>query len=244
MLPALQEVRYTAHDRILSAIGRPWRAEAAALWLLTPDNPLIVDVGANRGFSIAGFRMMSPAARIVAFEPLPHLACKLRRRFADNAEIEIIDCALGRADDRLAMHVPIYRGFIFDGLASLDRDQAEGWFTEDRFYWLDRSKLAIETADVPVRRLDDYGLDPFLLKIYVQGLEREVLVGAEATLKRAQPLVLTAARMPKTTEMLADLGYVRLAFHRGRFHAAREADYFDWYMTGAHLERYRDLIAG
>ena len=63
-----------------------------------PDNdqPLILDCGANIGFSVLNFKRQFPHARIIAFEPDPQFAPVLHRNMARNgaADVEVIEAAV------------------------------------------------------------------------------------------------------------------------------------------------------
>lgn len=71
-----------------------------------PDNdrPLILDCGANIGYTVLNYRRLFPGARIVAFEPDPLFAPVLRRNLARNGaeDVEVVESAAWIADGTAA----------------------------------------------------------------------------------------------------------------------------------------------
>src|SRR6185437_11057874 len=109
-------------------------------------------------------------------------------------------------------YIPVYRGYVFDPLASLDYDEAAGWINSDRFYFFDHTKLRVETDEVSVCRLDDFTTAPDVIKIYAQGYEPEVIRGGENTIEKYEPAIMVPARIPRIDRCLRDLGYTRFGF--------------------------------
>lgn len=148
----------------------------------------LVDVGSNVGqFSIA-FAERYPNSKIYAFEPLPDCASLLIRNTGD-LDIEIQQIAIGGTDDVIDIHVNEHRHS--SSLLKLG-NRHKAAFPQAR-----------EIASIPVamKRLDSVLRDvdlpePGLLKIDVQGYEREVLRGATKTLKRIDSILLEVSFTP------------------------------------------------
>ncbi|MGE0698049.1 MAG: FkbM family methyltransferase [Hyphomicrobiaceae bacterium] len=242
LVPQLADRRYAAQDGVLRLAGRPWRPEVMGLAHLGYESPLVLDIGANRGFFISALEMVRPDARVIAFEPFPRLVEQLRARKSP-LHVEVEGVALGSAPDKLPLYVTVYRGFPIDGLSSFDREMAAGWLDADRIHWFDPAALRVDEVMVEVRRLDDYGLAPDIVKMYVQGAEPLVIGGSVETLRRHQPAVLAPAHAPPIDQALRALGYRRYAFRgdarNGRFEREGENGYFSWYMTDRTLDRVR-----
>lgn len=132
----------------------------------------LIDIGANKGqFSLA-FRAARPAARIIAFEPLPDAAARYEQVMAPSG------------------------GTVLHRVALSDHGGEAEFFVTDR---ADSSSLlrpganqldafgvsTVRTITVPVRRLDECVdlaalAHPLLVKIDVQGAELQVLGGCDA----------------------------------------------------------------
>ena len=148
----------------------------ADLRLLVPaDRPVCFDVGANRGQTIALLREAFARPRIHAFEPSTATFHALeQRRFGDDVVLHRM--ALGAAPERRT-----FTTYAASDLSSfLPLDAAP----ENRFRdvaAVTSEDVQIDTVDAVVARLGLPTLD--VLKIDMQGFDREVLRGAEATLR-------------------------------------------------------------
>ena len=132
-----------------------------------------VDVGSHCGSVLSQMIAVAPNAQHHAFEPLPHLAARLRREFPNAT---VYECALSDESGSSTFH----RAVQDEGYSGLRRrDYA-------------RPDEQVEILQVQTRRLDDL-LPPDLrvdfCKIDVEGAELQVLRGAQRTLARWKPYV-------------------------------------------------------
>ena len=151
----------------------------------------VVDVGANVGIYALALASGAPDRRIVALEPSPAVADRVRANVPQNGledRIDVRRCAAGDADgDRR-----FYRASNPE-LSAFDRAAATRW-----------GSTVAEVRSVPVRRLDSLvaGIGtnresagcvpvppPDAVKIDVEGAAPAVLRGARETLERHRPLV-------------------------------------------------------
>ncbi len=130
-----------------------------------------VDAGANAGwFTFLAASRVGPTGRVLAVEPDPVLAEKLR--VAVRPHIKVFGCALGRAAGTLTLSIPP------PGNRSPTLAPVAGW----------------ESVAVPVRTLDEL-LDVErvgtvdLLKLDVEGAEAEILAGAARTLPHVRAVL-------------------------------------------------------
>jgi FkbM family methyltransferase len=142
-------------------------------FVLRPDSNC-VDIGANEGAVLRVIATSAPEGRHIAFEPIPHLAARLRDDFAsvDVREVALAD----QRGDAEFVHV-----VDCEAMSGLHRQQYPfpNWRTE--------------TITVAVDRLDGClpnGYVPDLLKIDVEGAERAVLQGGIQTIRRHRPLII------------------------------------------------------
>ncbi len=179
--------------KIASILAAPayWRALAHGVAPTTEHGPALVgrefgtviDVGANKGQFAVFARRRWPNARLLCFEPLPGPRARLTRLMDGAAEV--LDCALGETEGEAIMHVAERQDS--SSLLPIGRRQKAIFRTEEA-----------ATQPVPVRRLDAVlagrALDaPVLLKIDVQGFERQVLAGAEGVLDRIDAIYVEAS---------------------------------------------------
>ena len=149
--------------------GRYEAAKVAALERLLKPGMTFVDAGSNKGdFALIAARVMGDRGRVLAFEPFPGNARWIR------ASVELNG----------------YRSVSLHELALLDVDGPATLYLRDWSGWhslIPRKRGPQESVGVETRRLDSVlaeSGDPHVdvMKIDVEGVELEVLRGAERTL--------------------------------------------------------------
>ncbi len=150
---------------------------------------LVLDVGANTGQFAAELRDSGYREKIVSFEPLQRAHEQLCRQAAADPNWEVADrTAVGDVTGSIQMHVSqnSVSSSILEMLPS--HLQAEP-----------RSSY-IGTESVPMGRLDDLSThdpaDRVLLKIDVQGYEKQVLDGAPRRLKTCRAVISEMSLVP------------------------------------------------
>jgi FkbM family methyltransferase len=153
----------------------------AVLGFLSPGG-VAVDVGANLGeWAVPLARRVGPAGRVLAIEPAPRAAIALDKTLVANAlaQAEVIRCAVGDHDGIVEFAVPIVTSVRVDtGIASIG-PAAAGY---------EALRVALRSLDslAPERRLDRIDL----VKIDVEGHERQVLDGARVSLAQFRPVTV------------------------------------------------------
>ncbi|MBL8351855.1 MAG: FkbM family methyltransferase [Burkholderiaceae bacterium] len=229
--PFLLEWKFQTMRRLRSALNLPFERDFAAIPLLSPPpDALFLDVGANRGQSTDAILMMVPGARVQLFEPNHQLFVRLQGIFASLPHVVQHNFGLGDEKTEAVLHVPFYKQWMFDGLASFDEHEARDWL-DGRMYFFKSSHVRVEKSICRVQRLDDMALRPFFVKIDVQGFELNVLKGGRQTLIEHKPVLLIEAPSPAIIEFLAALGYEPYAFDAGRFHRGRRGRLNTFFLT-------------
>lgn len=133
------------------------------------------DIGANVGHHT--LFMARSCAKIYAFEPNPVTYEKLQQKIADNklANVETFTFGLGNANETLSFYVPTLNN---SGTASF----------EDRTDWGHQKITAqVRKGDEVAEELRLQKLD--LIKIDVEGFEKNVFEGLQETMKKFRPMV-------------------------------------------------------
>jgi FkbM family methyltransferase len=153
-------------------------------------NPLIVDVGANAGVFSYFIHTLNPRCEIIAFEPLPVMAAKVRvLKQRAGMNLECREVALSNAAGEAVLET--VHGY--DGtsrLASGPAQNATGGL---------RVRLSTLDVEAPSRPIT-------LMKIDVEGFEPEVIQGGSATLSRTRYLVAEAHSMSHLERITSALG--------------------------------------
>jgi len=153
---------------------------AAVLAALLEPGDAFLDVGANHGaYALVAGRHVGDAGRIVAVEPQPELAARLRASLAESvrAPAAVHQAACGAAPERATFFVPRWK----PGSAGLHRA------------FSGRGEHASFTVDVvPLDALVDADELPerVVVKLDVEGNELAALRGAERLLERRRPAIL------------------------------------------------------
>ena len=137
---------------------------------------LVIDVGANQGQYAVSLRRAGYRGRIISFEPLLEAYVKLQTLAATDPSWQCCRSALGAEPGTAAMSVAA--NLVSSSLLPI----------EPLHVAAAPESATVRTEEVAVARLDDEmetidsGTRRMLLKLDVQGYEREVLTGAGHTL--------------------------------------------------------------
>ena len=207
---------------------------------LLPDGALanlewVIDVGANAGDWTADLLTLCQPARVVLVEPDPRMAEGLRQRFAGMALVEIVETALGSAEGSAELHIMTASVFNSFRLPDVRLAQMYG-----------QSSRVKETVNVTVRTVDSLagGIPRVsLLKIDVQGSEREVLSGAEQTLRKTDLIILEVNFQPHYE---GEAGFLELdgilqhhGFRIGNYSAPKGTSHEAFYADALYVRRDR-----
>jgi len=199
---------YYYHSRKL--LARPGDEDFHALRFIPDSLPgCYLDIGANQGQSIEAIRLFKPEARIYSYEANPLLIEKLQRRYSKQDKITVSPFGLADEKKSRTLFVPVYKKFVYDGLASFDRESAADWLNSETLYWFSPAKLTLMGLLCTTERLDEQAVDPIFIKIDVQGYEYQVVCGGIETIKRYEPVLMIEDFLgnDNLVQLLSELGY-------------------------------------
>lgn len=194
------------HDRDLRVLQQ----------LVTKQQPVILDIGANIGQSILSIKRILPRAQIVSFEPNPTLypdLARLEKRFDG---VVVRQFGLGDRSGLFDLYWPVYRGRPMLALASITREGATIWWGPRAIYGFNANDLTIDHAVCTVCRMDDLDLCPDVIKIDTEGNDDAVLAGGLETIRAHRPIILVEGISPDLERRLDELRYRSVSVHRGR----------------------------
>jgi FkbM family methyltransferase len=146
-------------------------------FLWSNPSAVILDIGAHDGFHLDYFaRLIRDTGRVIAFEPLPHLAAALSQRYRGRPGIEIRAVALGSEQ----------------GTASFNFVKESPGESGLRQHAYNVSNPTIETITVATDTLDRQaaGLDRLAyIKMDIEGGEIDCLRSGQAAIARHQPFI-------------------------------------------------------
>lgn len=142
-----------------------------------PQLNTIIDVGANKGQFALAISTEYPVANVYSFEPLPDEYLALQKNCKDQKKCKTFNVALGSSNGQIEFYKTGY------SLAS-SALKPTAFHINNTDY-----STEVSSIQVPVRRLDEMGtsidyVTPVLLKLDVQGFEKEVIKGASTILDK------------------------------------------------------------
>ncbi len=236
-VPGAAAARFAAKDMTASYFVKPEYEGAGFLGI---NDGLIIDVGANRGQSIAAFRKIAPHAHIIAFEPEPRSAQRLAMYYNGDDTVDIQGCALGGQAGLITFFVPTYGRWDCDGMSATTHEAATEWLRDPgRMYLFDETKLTVQEHPVACRTLDSFELSPRLIKLHAQGAESDILEGSQQTIARHKPALMCAFPPDSLTSFVGELGYRPYVYRQGCFTpgVAERPVTFTWYLTDDDAQR-------
>lgn len=155
---------------LLGALDRPWIRRFGI--------ETVIDVGANTGQFSSAVHIVCPTAKIYAFEPLPDCVERLQERMKSVPRFQAFATAVGNDSGTVRMH----RSNFSPSSSLLEMTSVH----KEAFPWTAETS----ETDVKISTLDSFLpvldlTEKVLLKIDVQGFEREVLLGAVQILQKA-----------------------------------------------------------
>jgi FkbM family methyltransferase len=200
------EMIYRPNDKFIGRsfdlYGEFSEGEVRLFRALVRPGQTVLDVGANIGaHTVPLARFVGPTGSVLAFEPQRTLFYMLCGNVAQN-NLDHVKCFQAAVGERAGqISVP-------------ELDPA----AEQNYGGVDLSRpVKGPAATVPLLRIDDLRLAAcHLIKIDVEGMEREVLLGAADTIRRLRPLLYVEDDRPDKSAALraclASFGY-ELWFH-------------------------------
>jgi FkbM family methyltransferase len=152
-----------------------------------PAGGTVLDVGGNIGVhTLEAAQAVGPGGRVVAIEPMPHHAQRIRDDAALNGfrHVDVVQAAVGSAPGEVSIGLP-----------------AEG--ANEGMYCIGGQQDAVT---VPMRTIDEIvqtqGLARVdVIKMDIEGAEFGALTGARQTLERFRPTILIEVNSPALEAM-------------------------------------------
>jgi FkbM family methyltransferase len=166
---------------------------------------LFLDVGANNGMTAAGFRKLNKKYRILSIEANRYHEPALRRLKQRIGSFDYIIAAVGAGHGEVRLYTPIYKGIPIHTHTSSSRDYLEVSLRRD-FSPTVVGQIVYDEQIVKVIPLDSLNLQPDIVKIDVEGLDYEVLLGMRQTIDKFRPAIMVEYTPSKTGPIVEFFG--------------------------------------
>lgn len=179
----------------------------------------IMDVGANRGQSIASIRVLLPTVEIHSFEANPLLHPVLNELASSVVPPPVFIHAYGLSDTagQLPLFIPCAGGEVYLEGASTRADYFKQPWVADMYQRLAGSApggITFKEVSCELKVGDDLQLSPDLIKVDVEGAESRVLIGLTNTIKRCRPVIMVEnGDWHGVQAVLVPLGYSPFLYH-------------------------------
>lgn len=160
----------------------------AGSWLQKLNINSVIDVGANKGQFMLKINSLLPNASIYSFEPLPSIF-KILEEKSIKGKSTVFNMALGNSTGQVEMNL----SGIDESSSLLDMEDVHKEAYQGSEYV---SKVQVQLEKLDTVLSNENLQDNILLKIDVQGYEKDVLLGGEQTLAKARVVLLEAIFNP------------------------------------------------
>ena len=163
---------------------QPNRAYRAP-WIQALNIDTILDIGANVGQAAINFCTLFPKAKVHSFEPIPDCFTQLKQVAMAFPNLSIHNFALGDETGQIDFHQNGYSPA--SSILNMSEEHVKSY----------PKTVESSTINVPIRRLDDVITElnlpdhsRILVKIDVQGYEKNVIAGGVHLIKQARMVVV------------------------------------------------------
>jgi FkbM family methyltransferase len=144
--------------------------------------------------------------KIIAVDPIATPRFKLKN-------VTLIKSALSEKVGSRTLVTPIINGKQLTQYSSFYKEKMITQICSDMD--LDETEVSIIVNEVNFNTIDNLGIDPFFIKIDVEGAELEVLKGSLNVINRCNPVILVEIQNGNAylaiKELLSDYGYINIS---------------------------------
>lgn len=165
-------------------------------WISPNQDTVAIDVGSNDGTSIAMIHQLHPTRLIHSFDPvIPPKTRQSNSRFHN--------VALSDRNGQLNLFVPEIHNLKLTQYSSTSKEKIISQLIED--FRIKDDDIKFSEISSECLTLDSFKLNPFFLKIDVEGQEDLVLVGSRQTIEISKPIILVEIQTIKKYEQISKL---------------------------------------
>ena len=164
---------------------------------LKTDGGVILDIGANKGQSVLFFKSIFPNSEIHAFEPSPSTLSELNKTIAKRKILKTFTYGYGISDCKSTL--PFYESKLNETSSFNVPNENSKYLKRKNLILLTSRKNTLNPKMIKVEKLDEFiNISRIayvtVLKIDVEGHERQVFDGATQFLKQNKALVIQFER--------------------------------------------------
>jgi FkbM family methyltransferase len=151
---------------------------------------IILDIGAHRGESARSFRIYEKDSPILSIEANPQLEKYLEKLKKSLRNYDYKIACASNSDESLLIYTPVYENISLTQCSSISPEESRSILKERSFLKNLDEKLSFVSSQAEGIILDSLALNPFLIKIDVEGGEKQVLEGLKLTIAKTHPVLM------------------------------------------------------
>lgn len=201
-------------DYLISFYGFNFEREYELINLVRKKNPIIIDIGGNRGESIKNFLKYKKDAKIYSFEPKKNSFNLIKKKYKKK-NISIFNYGIGNLDSTITLYTPTIYNYEFSGLSSIDRNNLK--FRLSFFFKKINKNFKFIKEKIEIKKLDNLNLQPDLIKIDTEGSELDVINASLETIKKFEPIIIIEfnhSNFLAINKILQKIGYESYVFNK------------------------------
>jgi FkbM family methyltransferase len=152
------------------------------------------------------FRRYFPLVKIIAIDPIATPRFKLKN-------VTLIKSAVSEKAGSRTLVTPIVNGKQLTQYSSFYKEKMITQICSDMN--IAETEVSIIVNEVNFNTVDNLGIDPFFIKIDVEGAELEVLKGSLNVINKCNPVILVEIQNESAygaiKELLSDYGYINIS---------------------------------
>lgn len=142
----------------------------------------ILDVGSNKGQISKLINFFFPNSLcILEFDPYNNNFIRNKKN------IIFYNFGLGSVNKKKKIYIPYYKNFVLDSYISTNKNIILSNLKRDRF---NIKNISFKKKICHFKKLDNFNVKPFFIKIDTEGSEYDILVGGKKTIRKYNPIIL------------------------------------------------------
>jgi FkbM family methyltransferase len=184
--------------------------------LVTADQGLFLDIGANDGKTVRSFRKLFNNWQVFSVEANALHQPALQKLKSKLKNFDFVIGAIGEQDKPLTLYTPIYKKIVIHSAASIDLAQVKRQMKKQFRKESVVAKIHYEVCSTPRIHLDDLNLAPEIIKIDIEGMEHIAVQALAKTITKTHPIILleyNPSNFAKISDYLLARDYLACGFN-------------------------------
>ena len=204
-------------DYVISIFGFNFEREYKIVNLIKKKNPLIIDIGGNKGESIKNFLRFNKNLKIICFEPKKNSFEYIKKKYKKK-NIRIFNFGIGNSQKKVSLYTPTIYNYEFSSLSATDLKNLKKRLNS--FFKVLKNNFKFIKEIIEIKKLDNFNLKPDLIKIDAEGSELDILKSSIQTIKKYQPILIIEfnhINFSEIKKILSRIGYKSYIFQNNTF---------------------------